>query len=343
MYRCHCQFIPDDVLERIACDPKLSKEICTNADYSAKLSQHFRDIRFQTKKLSGFVLETQPLTTLTENPEVTLFDCKKTLSLPGVQIQQPGTSHDATVKRTYTETDHVATFLRKIFKRNSIDNAGMTLMSSVHYGKKYNNAMWNGLQMIYGDGDGELFVDFTLGLDVIAHELTHGVTQYALQLDYDEEPGGLNESMSDCFGAMFQQWRAQQDAASADWLIGKDILGETSRQRGFACLRDMSDPAAKHCLAPQPVHYKELKPGMDPHYTSGPPNLAFCTACQHVGGNSWETIGQVWYHVLTQSGLRPRMSMEEFASRSREAAVRLFGKESAVESAVNAGWKKVGL
>ncbi|MNH35280.1 Protease PrtS precursor [compost metagenome] len=82
---------------------------------------------------------------------------------------------------------------------------------------------------------------------------------------------------------------------------------------------------------------------MDPHYTSGPPNLAFCTACKQVGGKSWETIGQVWYHVMTRSGLRPRMSMEDFAARARAAAVTLFGRESAVESAVHAGWKKVGL
>lgn len=343
MYRCHCQFVPDDVLERIACDPQLTKEVCLNAEYSAKLSQYLRNIRLQTKKLAGFVMETERLTTLTENPEVTLFDCKQTLSLPGVQVLQPGASEDATVSRTYNETDHMATFLRTIFQRNSIDNAGMTLMSSVHYGKKYNNAMWNGLQMIYGDGDGELFIDFTMGYDVIGHELTHGLTQYALQLDYDDEPGGLNESMSDCFGVMFRQWRMGQDAARAEWLVGKDILGRTSRQRGFTCLRDMANPAGKHCLAPQPAHYKELKPGMDPHYTSGPPNLAFSTACKQVGGKSWETIGQVWYHVLTRSGLRPRLSMPDFASLARAAAVTLFGKESAVESAVNAGWKKVGL
>ncbi|MEG1770818.1 MAG: M4 family metallopeptidase [Comamonas sp.] len=343
MYRCHCQLIPDDVLERLACDPKLSKEVCENAAYSARLSQHFRDIREQSKKLAGFLLENHGLTVLTENPEVTVFDCKQTLSLPGLQTKEPANSKDATILRTYIETDHMATFLRKVFKRNSIDNAGMTLMSSVHYGKKYNNAMWNGLQMIYGDGDNELFVDFTLGTDVIGHELAHGITQYTLQLEYDDEPGGLNESLSDCFGSMFRQWRLNQDAASADWLIGNDILGKTSRERGFTCLRDLSDPGGKHCLAPQPAHHAELKPGQDPHYTSGPPNLAFATACKQIGGFSWETIGKIWYHVMSTAGMVPRMDMEEFASQTRKAATELFGKESAAESAVNAGWKKVGL
>jgi hypothetical protein len=78
---------------------------------------------------------------------------------------------------------------------------GMTLISSIHYGVSYNNAFWNGMQMTYGDGDGSIFVDFSRGNDVIGHELTHGVTQHSLQLNYSNEAGGLNESMSDCFGA----------------------------------------------------------------------------------------------------------------------------------------------
>ena len=76
----------------------------------------------------------------------------------------------------------------------------MTLVSSLHYGVNYNNAFWNGTQMTYGDGDGSIFLDFSKGNDVIGHELTHGVTQHSLQLNYSNEPGGLNESLSDCFG-----------------------------------------------------------------------------------------------------------------------------------------------
>ncbi|MCD2511855.1 M4 family metallopeptidase [Comamonas endophytica] len=343
MYRCHCQFIPADVLERLACDPTLSQELCKNAAYSARLTQHLLDIRLQTEKLAGFVLENHNLLKLGDNPEVSVFDCKRTQSLPGLQIRTPAESSDTTVKRTYVETDHMATFLREVFKRNSIDDAGMTLMSSVHYGKKYNNAMWNGLQMIYGDGDGELFLDFTLGTDVIGHELAHGITQYTLQLDYDDEAGGLNESMSDVFGSMFRQWRLKQDAASADWLVGKEVMGPVTRERGYTCLRDMSAPAGEHCLAPQPDHFRDLKPGQDPHYTSGPPNLAFCTACKQLGGYSWETIGKVWYQVMTTAGLVPRMKMADFAARSRQAAGELFGNDSPAQKAVDKGWKKVGL
>src|SRR5260370_29516264 len=101
--------------------------------------------------------------------------------------------------------------------------------------------------MIYGDGDGSIFVDFTNGNDVIAHELTHGVTQHSLQLNYANEAGGLNESMSDCFGSMFRQWEAKQNVNQADCLIGKDIMGPMALQKGFTCLRDMSNPAGKYC------------------------------------------------------------------------------------------------
>jgi Zn-dependent metalloprotease len=197
-------------------------------------------------------------------PAVTVYDCKHTQTLPGAPVPKPKTSSDATAKRTFNQTNKVAKFYKQIFNRNSIDDHGMTMMSSVHYGVKYNNAIWNGSQMVYGDGDNSIFVDFTKGNDVIGHELTHGVTQHSLQLAYSGEAGGLNESMSDCFGSMFRQWEAKQNVNKADWLIGHDIMGPAAKAKGFTCLRDMADPAAKHCLAPQPAKYSQITPGMDP-------------------------------------------------------------------------------
>ena len=122
--------------------------------------------------------------------------------------------------------------------------------------------------MAYGDGDGSIFVDFSKSNDVIGHEMTHGVTQYSLHLNYTNEAGGLGESLSDCFGSMFRQWEAKQDVDQADWLIGKDIMGPTVLQMGYTCLRDMANLAAKHSLARQPTKYSQHKPGMDPHMTS---------------------------------------------------------------------------
>jgi Zn-dependent metalloprotease len=255
----------------------------------------------------------------------------------------PGSSPDPTAKRAFTETTGVAKFYKDVFNRNSIDNNGMTMMSSIHYGSKFNNAMWTGSQMLYGDGDGSIFIDFTSGNDVIGHELTHGVTQHSLQLNYSDEAGGLNESTSDCFGSMFRQWEKNQDVNSADWLIGHDIMGPTAKARGFTCLRDMASPAATHCLAPQPTQYSQITPGMDPHYSSGPPNLAFCSACKTLGGKSWERIGQVWYNSLTGFGPTPDMKMKAFAARTRHVAHTMYSSTPAVAAAVDHGWKQVGL
>jgi Zn-dependent metalloprotease len=344
MLYCTCCIVPKDVLERFAGDKKLGSELRKAAADSARISDALREMRVQAGALTAAAHAAGAhLVELAATPKVTVYDCKTSQTLPGTPVPKPKTAKDATAKRTFVETTAVAAFYKKVFGRNSIDNAGMTMMSSIHFGKAYNNAMWNGSQMVYGDGDGKLFVDFTRGNDVIGHELTHGVTQHSLQLGYSGDAGGLNESLSDCFGSMFRQWQAGQDVAQADWLIGADIVGPVAKGKGFKCLRNMANPADKSALAPQPTRYSQITPGMDPHYTSGPPNLAFCTACKTLGGKSWEKIGSIWYGALTMSGINPAMTMPKFAARTRQLAAQLYPGQTAVTSAVDRGWKLVGL
>jgi Zn-dependent metalloprotease len=341
---CTCHIVPKDVLERLASDKKLSAELRQAARDSARLSDGVRALRNQAAALTRLSHDTgSHLVQLATAPKVTVYDCKHTQTLPGSPVASPGASKDATAKRCFAETTDVAKFYKTVFGRNSIDDAGMTMMSSIHYGRNYNNAMWNGSQMLYGDGDGKLFIDFTGGNDVIGHELTHGVTQHSLQLAYAGDAGGLNESLSDCFGSMFRQWEANQDVNAADWLIGADIMGPTAKAKGYKALRNMAQPDDKAALAAQPTQYSQITPGMDPHYSSGPPNLAFCTACRTLGGKSWEKIGQVWYAALTTSGSQPNMTMPQFAARTRQLATQNYAAQPAVAAAVDAGWKKVGL
>ena len=342
--RCTCCIVPRDVLERLARESDLSPEVRAAALRTAEISAHVRDIRRRAAALTAVVAAPEVARkALAPAPAVTVYDCRHTETLPGRPVANPAKARDATAQRAFQETTRVADFYRSAFGRNSIDAAGMTMLSSIHYGNKFNNAMWNGSQMIYGDGDAAIFVDFTRGNDVIGHELTHGVTQYTLQLGYDGDAGGLNESLSDCFGAMFRQWEAGQDADAADWLIGHDILGPAAVAKGYTALRDMANPAAKHCLAPQPTKYSQLKPDTDPHYSSGPPNLAFCLACRAAGGKSWERVGQVWYRAMTGFGPNPRLTMKAFADRTRKLAAEMYPKAAAVATAVDKGWKKVGL
>jgi Zn-dependent metalloprotease len=341
---CMCFIVPRNVLTRFAQDTRLSAALRRSLFDAAQISEEIRDLRSQAARLTSLVTaDTDTYIDLGPAPTVTVYDCRHTQTLPGVPLQAPETSSDPTAKRAFIETTGVARFYKDVFNRNSIDDHGMTLMSSIHFGSKFNNAMWNGTQMVYGDGDGDIFLDFTGGNDVIGHELTHGVTQQSLQLSYTDEAGGLNESISDCFGSMFRQWEAGQDVGSADWLIGRDIMGPAAKERGFTCLRDMASPDAAHCVAPQPTQYSQIKPGMDPHDSSGPPNLAFHTACKTFGGRSWETIGQVWYNSLTAFGPAPNMRMKAFADRTRQVALKMYGANPAVAAAVDHGWKYVGL
>ena len=341
---CTCRIIPDDVLRRLAKDSDLSADQRKSFADTAAVDVEFRKLRVQAGRLSRVANSLAPgIADLAAAPSIVVYDCNHLQTLPGAPVPNPQSAADPTAKRTFKETTSLAKFYSQVFGRNSVDGAGMTLISSIHYGTNYNNAFWNGSQMTYGDGDGKIFVDFTRGNDVIGHELTHGVTQHSLQLAYTNEAGGLNESLSDCFGSMFRQWEANQTVAQADWLIGKDIMGPQAAAKGFTCLRDMADPAAKHCLAPQPTNFSQYKPGMDPHYSSGIPNFAFYKICTAVGGKSWGKVGQIWYRAMSGFGPSPNMKMKVFANRTRKLATQLYPGNNAVASAVDQGWKQVGL
>ena len=343
---CQCFIIPTKVLKRFSRDKKLSAKVRKAFANAARFEEHWRKVRALKAKLAMTAQAMLPsaLTAAPPGPPaVPVFDCRHGTALPGASVPKPGSSSDATAKRAFVETTDVAEFYKKLFGRNSIDNAGMAMISSIHYSVKYNNAFWNGTQMTYGDGDGNIFVDFTKGNDVIGHELTHGVTQHSLALSYENQAGGLNESISDVFGSMFRQWQANEDVDKADWLIGAEIMGKGAIARGYTCLRDMSNPAAKHCLAPQPTKFSQYKDGMDPHESSGIPNLAFCKAATAIGGKSWEKAGKIWYQALTGFGPSPNMKMSEFADRTRSLAGSLFPSQPAVKTAIDDAWTAVGL
>jgi len=344
---CTCFIVPSSVLERFASDKKLTDDERKCFADASKFEKEWRKARIAHANFSRSAQSILPsLATAgvaAVPPAILVDNCAHGTTLPGTPVPSPGTSADVTAKRAFVETTEVAKFYQAVFGRNSVDNAGMRLLSSIHYSVKYNNAFWNGNQMTYGDGDGNIFVDFTKSNDVIGHELTHGVTQFSAGLAYANQAGGLNESMSDVFGSMFRQWRASQDVTRADWLIGKEIMGPGAIARGFACLRDMSNPAASHCMAPQPTKFPQYHDGMDPHESSGIPNFAFYKAAIAIGGKSWEKAGKIWYQALTGFAPSPNMKMSVFAKRTRTLAASLFPTQPAVKIAVDKAWTAVGL
>ncbi len=341
---CGCYIVPRAVLERFAADPSLPTASRKAFANTGALEHVWRKLRAAHLVASQERLALLAAPNIAAGPpSVTVFDCQGGTSEPGAPVLNPGASADATAKRTFTETTGVAKFYQDCFGRNSIDGQGMTLVSSIHYDKNYNNAFWNGTQMTYGDGDGNIFIDFTMSNDVIGHELTHGVTQYTAGLVYTNEAGALNESISDVFGSMFRQWEAGQTVAQADWLIGSGIMGPGATQRGFTCLRDMANPGAAHCMSPQPFTYANYVPQGDPHVNSGIGNYAFAKAANTIGGNSWAKAGKVWYAALTSPNTSKTMNYKKFAGLTRVAAKSLFPSDASVFAGVDGAWKAAGV
>ncbi len=153
------------------------------------------------------------------------YDANNTTSLPGTLVcneSNPtcsgGDSHEVAAHVFAGDTYD---FFMNEHGRDSIDNAGMTLISTVHYGSGFANAFWNGIQMVYGDA-----AAYPLGDDVVGHELTHGVTENESNLFYYYQSGAINESFSDVWGEFVDQYQATgNDAGDTRWEIGEDITG----------------------------------------------------------------------------------------------------------------------
>jgi Zn-dependent metalloprotease len=280
----------------------------------------------------------------------TIYDAQHQESLPGtlVRVENGKATKDRAVNEAYDYSGSVYDFYQQVFGRNSVDDKGLRLDSTVHYGQKYDNAFWNGNQMVYGDGDGRIFQRFTKCLDVIGHELTHGVTQNEAGLNYQGQPGALNESMSDVFGSLVKQWSLKQTAARADWLIGKGLL--TSKIKGVA-LRSMKDPGTAYDdptlgKDPQPAHMKDYYKGSDDnggvHINSGIPNRAFYLTAAAIGGFAWEKAGKIWYMALCDR-LRPSSNFKAARQSTISAAAQLYGAGSNEEKAASAAWTQVGV
>lgn len=257
-------------------------------------------------------------------------------------------SKDVAANEAFDGSGSTFDFFLHAYERCSIDAYGLPLDSVVHFGKDYDNAFWDGRQMVYGDGDGDLFNRFTVSLDVIGHELTHGVTQSEAGLEYWGEAGALNESFSDVFGSLVKQRARNQRADQADWLIGAGLF--TSNVEGKA-LRSMSAPGTAYDddvlgKDPQPAHMRDFAVTNEDaggvHINSGIPNRAFCLAATAVGGRAWEKVGRVWYIVLADE-LKATSTFTECATKTLGAARSLFGPKSREAKAIQTAWSKVGV
>jgi Zn-dependent metalloprotease len=279
----------------------------------------------------------------------TIYDAHDSESLPGRIVRHEGEArtNDVEVNEAYDGLGATFDFFAEVYDRNSIDDEGLHLDATVHYGRRYDNAFWNGRQMVFGDGDGDLFNRFTISLDVIAHELTHGVTGDEARLVYLGQAGALNESLSDVFGSLVKQYARRQAAAQADWLIGEGLF--TAKVHGVA-LRSLKAPGTAFDdpllgRDPQPAtmagYVRTSSDNGGVHTNSGIPNHAFYLAAIGLGGYAWEKAGRIWYDTLRDRRLKPTATFRQFAQLTVQNAGRAFG--AGERGVVAAAWAEVGV
>ncbi|MDP9223436.1 MAG: M4 family metallopeptidase [Actinomycetota bacterium] len=261
--------------------------------------------------------------------------------LPGELVRQEGqpAAADPAVNEAFDGAGATYSLFKDVYARDSIDGGGMEIVSSVHVGVELDNAMWDGREMLYGDG-GEFLQHLTGAVDVCGHELTHGVTQTTAGLIYSSQSGALNESMSDVFGSLVKQYANQQTADQADWLIGAGVLKPGIKG---SALRSMNQPGTAYEGDDQPSTmdgYDELG-GRDNggvHRNSGIPNRAFALAAVAIGGQAWAKAGWIWYVTLTER-LQQDSDFAVAARATIEVAKEKF--DDATGQAVEAAWKQV--
>jgi Zn-dependent metalloprotease len=267
----------------------------------------------------------------------TIFDCAGGTDLSRAKVihtEQGGPSSDESANRAFDGFGKTRDFYKKVFNRNSIDDHGMRLDGYVHRGRNFNNAFWDGQEMVFGDGDGQLFTDFTLSLDV-----------------YHTQSGALNESISDVFGSLVKQWSRNETAAQADWLIGAEIF---TPDTDADALRSMKAPGTAYSndtlgKDPQPDNMSRFEVLSDDewndfggvHINSGIPNKAFYLTAITIGGYAWEAPGQIWYEALKASG--PKTQFQDFADTTVLKAGQLYGANSSQQRAVLDAWRGVGI
>lgn len=298
IHRCRCAFIPPHVVDNLA---RTGIDAARSSVQQSKLSRAKRNV--QLIAMDKFLAAGVPATAVAVAAKRLVYDCQNTWVQRVNLIRDEGgpvTGSEA-ADTAYDFAGNVRDYFMSVLVRNSMDNAGMNLILNVNFGVAYMNAFWDGDEMTFGNGDGNIFVDFAKSLDVVAHELAHGVTQFTANLDYYSQSGALNEHFSDVFGTMITQHANGQTAETADWLIGDEIMGPALYGEA---LRSMRAPGTAYDNSlmgkdPQPSHMNDYYAGLGDnqgvHINSGIPNKAFYLSAMDIGTDK---AGLIWYTAL---------------------------------------------
>jgi len=339
-----CAFVPPYVLSRLAelpDDDPTAQASRTTLDIDHAIRERRRRAAPGTVGVPAPALESR----------WTVHGADHATDLPGAPVRADGDdpTDDAAVDEAYDGIAAMWDLLADVFSYTSVDGHAAPVTATVHHGDRYANAFWDGRQLVFGDGDGAVFGSFTTPIEVLGHEYAHGVTQFTAGLAYEDQPGALNESVSDVFGSMVKQRVLGQTVDEADWLIGDGLL--RPGVQGTA-LRSMKEPGAAY---DDPRIGKDRQVGSmrsyvettedrgGVHINSGIPNRAFYLAATGLGGRSWEGAGPIWWAALVSGRIGRGTEFVEFAETTLEATARLYGAASAEWVAVHEAWAEVGV
>ncbi len=332
--------LPPDLLDRLA---RAGDEVIRNAALDTmQLDQLFRLTRAEmASRLGGRLARPITFGRIGGKPQRTIYDQQhSTTQTPGQVARSEGQAPvaDTAVNQAFEAFGFTYNFYWTLFQRDSIDGQGLPILGMVHYGQNYDNAFWDNIRhMFFGDGDGQILTQTTAGIDVVGHELTHGVTQHEANLTYSGQSGALNESISDVFGIQVKQFARNQDVTQSDWLIGAEIVGPALKP----ALRSMKAPGTANPHDTQPSDMDGYVQGGDVHTNSGIPNRAFYTVATALGGHAWDAAGRIWYASLSDPALTSGAAFQDFAKLTLSHAQRTYGPSSREAQAVQAGWDAV--
>ncbi|OWW25683.1 peptidase M4 family protein [Zobellia sp. OII3] len=327
-----CYIVPPYLLEKLA---KLGNNSCKRA-----LNDTGRIAERRRNSLNNLLLRKPE----EGKGERYIYDSKNRFEQRLELVRKEGQEavEDPSVNKAYETSGFVRDYFKETFGLNSIDGNGLDIISNVHYGEGYNNAYWDGDEMTYGDGDGKEFTDFASAIDVVAHELAHGVTQFFANLEYQSQPGALNEHFSDVFGTIIKQKYLKQDISEADWLIGDSVVTE-----GFpgVAIRSMKAPGTANDFDTQPDHmdnyYNGSGDNQGVHINSGIPNKAFYLCCLEIG---IDDCALIWFETL--KSLWRTADFNDMVETLTRTAEQLISENKVSEKAIEAissSFTQVGL
>ena len=256
--------------------------------------------------------------------------------LLGCDDKAGGTGASSLQSKVRSDVKSAMAFLTgtlKLGKPSGQDRIAVT----IRFGKKYNNAFWNGTQLVIGDGDGQVFKTF-YDSEIYAHELALWIfANFGKSIDFAGEGGALTYHFADIAAILYKQHLTGQSNSDSSWLLGSNIVVKTGNVAGLRAI----DGNNSRALAGVVTSMKDYQQGMDPHVSVGIPNRAFYLVANQLKVNAWEAPWDIWREAFKALG--GKVGIRDLAIATRNAAVKLHGASSPEAVAVRDAWAAVAV